>query len=770
MSETNMRDSSAALVWLVGEDPGHLPLSRTTSETYELLPFADAEMVLDSLELTFPPDLIVVDEGAVRRSGLELQSYVRSLRSSVSDRPLLVLTDSHAFADATASIRAGASDVLSKPCSPFELVARIEAALEAHRLKRRAERAEEFLQAVVEGSGDAQVLLDGNGRVLFLNSRAADLLRAPRSQLVGRMLSDLMPELGTEILRTATRGETQTAGSVQVSGQTCIAAIRLLRDSAAPSFLLTLREPSQREMLEHALQESEARFRGFAECLPQLVWTARANGAWDFVTQSWNTYTGRSADDHIAEGWLQSVHREDRQAVLGTWFLAIETRSIFEQEFRILARDGTTRWFQARAVPMVGSDGEVIRWLGTCTDIDAQKRAEASLREADRRKTEFLGLLAHELRNPLAAVRTASELLGTDGTTVAENDKMVGVIQRQVGHMVRMIDDLLDVARINRGRITIRKEPLDLSELIRSTAEDRRKIFEGAGKTLELVLPQVSLHTQADSTRLAQAFGNLLHNAFKFTRPGDTVRVELTGSPETGHARLVIRDTGLGIAPELLERIFEPFAQAEASLARPLGGLGLGLTLVRMLISAHGGRIEAQSEGDGKGAEFIIELPLEQPAERRSVVPRPPSVARKRRLLIVEDNADAGESLAILLRLRGHQVSLATDGAEGLDRAREDRPEVIICDIGLPGSLDGYQVARAIRSEAELASTYLVALTGYGQAHDKLRAREAGFDLHLTKPVDPRALCELLLTLPGSMPSPDEQVDSSSDIVERARL
>jgi CheY-like chemotaxis protein len=311
------------------------------------------------------------------------------------------------------------------------------------------------------------------------------------------------------------------------------------------------------------------------------------------------------------------------------------------------------------------------------------------------------------------------------------------------------VDDLLDIGRISRGKILLRRERLDLVEAARATVEDQRPDLEEAGLGLDLDLPGSPIWIDGDPTRISQTFGNVLHNAGKFTDAGGRIAVSLRQEPDRGAAVLAIRDTGIGMEPELLARIFEPFSQADGSLDRSRGGLGLGLALVKALVELHGGSVEAGSPGPGLGTEVALRLPLAVPAEEGSVAdPTPPAAAdgtqRSRRCLVIEDNVDAAESLGLLLRLTGHESEVAFDAEEGLEKARRLRPEVVLCDIGLPGRMDGYAVARAFRADPELRPTFLIALTGYGQEEDRRRALDAGFDTHLTKPADLDVLRRLL--------------------------
>lgn len=389
------------------------------------------------------------------------------------------------------------------------------------------------------------------------------------------------------------------------------------------------------------------------------------------------------------------------------------------------------------------------------SEIADRRRLEQALREralalaeASRQKDEFLAMLSHELRNPLAPIRNAVRLLQLTAPPDPNLDRIRAIIDRQVTHLSRLVDDLLDITRITRGKIVLRRERVDLVRLVRAAVEDQRSTFEATGLGLELALPPTPLWAHGDATRISQVIGNLLHNARKFTDAGGHARVTLAADTDGKTALLAVRDTGIGIESEMLPRVFDPFSQADRSLDRSRGGLGVGLALVRWLVEAHGGEVLALSEGIGRGTEFHVTLPLEA---QTTAVPEighvEPPVTRSRRILIIEDHVDAAVSMEVLLNLDGHQVELAHAGPSGVEAARKFRPEVVLCDIGLPGGMDGYAVARAVRADPQLASAYLIALTGYGREEDQRRALEAGFDLHLTKPVDPARLQQVVAAI-----------------------
>jgi signal transduction histidine kinase/ActR/RegA family two-component response regulator len=374
-------------------------------------------------------------------------------------------------------------------------------------------------------------------------------------------------------------------------------------------------------------------------------------------------------------------------------------------------------------------------------------RLYREIREADRRKGEFLAMLGHELRNPLAPILNALHVMRLPSLDREGLEQARAIAERQVKHLARLVDDLLDVSRIDRGKIELRKGRVDLREAVSRAIDTTRPLIDGRRHSLSVALPDQELPLEADPTRLEQILANLLNNAAKYTEPGGEIALAV----ERGRGDYVIkvRDNGNGIDPDLLPRVFEMFTQADCSLDRSQGGLGIGLTLVRRLVQMHGGRVSAHSEGRGRGSEFVIVLPaLPSAAEdvgEDSGIASPPQAQGTHpcRVLLVDDNVDGTSVLARLLRQSGHQVDVALDGATALQTARDHRPDVVLLDIGLPG-MDGYEVAKRLRAQEGLGEVALVALTGYGQEEDRLRAAEAGFDHHLVKPVDLEVVQEIL--------------------------
>jgi two-component system CheB/CheR fusion protein len=494
---------------------------------------------------------------------------------------------------------------------------------------------------------------------------------------------------------------------------------------------------------------TEERFRLLAETIPSTVWTAAPDGAITYANRRWFEYT-RVESGHSDHSWPElELHPDDRERHASEWGRARREGREFEIEVRRRRRDGVYRWSLTRAVPHKTDAGEVVGWFGVTTDIHDQKEMADHLREADRRKDEFLATLAHELRNPLAAIRGAVEVLRHPERSEGQARGGQDVIERQAKHLTRLIDDLVDVSRITRDELELRRERVELAGIVQAAVESCRSIM-AQDRNLTVSLPPEPLYLEADGIRLTQVLLNLLSNAVKYTQPGGHVR--LCVERDRGEVVVRVSDDGIGIAPDALPHLFRMFYRVDRSLERTRGGLGVGLALARRLIEMHGGRIDATSAGLGAGCEFVVRLPgrLEAPATPEPESPDPVGTRAPAtyRILIADDNADALQGLAQLLTLWGHTVQTALDGAEAVDAARRFKPDVAVIDLGMP-RVNGYDVARQIREQPWGKKVLLVAATGWTMEEDRRRSKEAGFDVHLAKPVEPSTLLELLASTAG---------------------
>ena len=496
---------------------------------------------------------------------------------------------------------------------------------------------------------------------------------------------------------------------------------------------------------EAALRESEAKFRIIANAMPQMVWSTRSDGYHDYYNQQWYDFTGVPEGSTDGKLWNGMFHPDDHDRARALWHHCLATGEIYEIQYRLRHRSGEFRWTLGRALPVRDSSGRITRWMGTCTDIHDQKLAEDELRESNRRKDEFLAMLAHELRNPLAPISTAAQLIKLVGADEKRIHQASDIISRQVSYMTDLVDDLLDVSRVTRGLTELQKEMLDLRAVIHSAIEQVRPLIEARQHELRLRIGEADAYVLGDKTRLVQVIANILNNAAKYTPQGG--EISLTLEVKESNARICISDNGSGIAPSLLPHVFDLFSQGERTPDRAQGGLGLGLALVKSLTTLHDGWAKASSEGVGQGSTFTIGLPLQAQAITE-LVPKAhgdmlPQSAKNLHLMIVDDNIDAAQSLGSLLAAKGHQVIVAGDAKSALKNAHIERIQVFILDIGLP-DMDGYELARRLRAKSETANAVLIALSGYGQAHDRVLSKAAGFDHHFVKPNDTLELTKIL--------------------------
>jgi PAS domain S-box-containing protein/excisionase family DNA binding protein len=506
------------------------------------------------------------------------------------------------------------------------------------------------------------------------------------------------------------------------------------------------RDISEQVRARQEIAESERRFRSIADAMPQIVWTARPDGYIDYYNERWYEYTGFPRGEFGQQSWEPILHPDDVQRCVETYFGCIQTEQPYQIEYRFKDRKaGNYRWFMGRALPIRDGQGNVLRWFGTCTDIDDVKRAEEALKEADRRKNEFLATLAHELRNPLAPIRTGLELMKIANGDAQVLDEARNTMERQTLQLITLVDDLLDVSRITRGKFELRPCRVCMSHVVRSAVEASRPYIDEAGHTLSIDVPPQPVLLYADPNRLAQVLSNLLNNAAKYTPAGG--QVGLSAERQGTDVVFSVRDNGIGIPEDMRERVFEMFTQIHESMEFSHSGLGIGLTLVKSLVEMHAGSVQVHSDGANRGSTFSVRLPIVIEGENEADVPdaehcEPAKKLQRIRVLIVDDNVAAADMLSKVVRLLGHEVRTAHDGREALDVASDFRPDVVLMDLGMP-NMNGYEAARRIRLAGWGGDVLLIALTGWGQDEDKRRTLEAGFDFHLVKPADPSRLKQL---------------------------
>jgi len=633
--------------------------------------------------------------------------------------------------------------------------------------QRQADLRREELQVTLSSIGDAVITTDNAGRVTSLNPVAAALTAWSPDEARGRRLSEvfhIVNEETREVSEDPVRRVLAQRRVVGLAKHTLLISKdgieRPIDDSGAPilgvdgevlGVVLIFRDIGERR----AADKASARLAAIVESSDDAIVSKSLDG----IVNSWNRGAEKIFGYAAAEAVGQHISfiipaelRAEEDLILAK-LRSGESIDHFETVRR--TKGGRSIDVSLTVSPVRDREGRIIGASKIARDITEHKRAADELRktaaelsEANRRQREFLALLSHELRNPLAPMRNVLEILrGTLGEeqTPRQALDMLDMMERQFGHLVRLVDDLLDISRISRGGVALRREPVELSAALRTAIDAARQYCDSRDQDLTVVLPPAPLYLDADPARLAQIVGNLLNNASKFTGRGGRVLLAVEG--QGSQVLIRVQDTGIGIAADQLERIFDMFVQVDVSIEQAQGGLGLGLTLVRNLTELHGGTVEARSPGPGKGSEFVVILPVLDmashgpcPAERPEIAP---VASAKRRFLVVDDNRDAAVSLAQVLERNGHDVHTAYDGQDAVAAAARLQPDVVLLDIGMP-RLNGYEAARRIRQADK--SAVLVAITGWGQNEDRQRSKEAGIDAHLTKPVGYADLMTLVTT------------------------
>jgi PAS domain S-box-containing protein len=508
------------------------------------------------------------------------------------------------------------------------------------------------------------------------------------------------------------------------------------------------RTASERVRSEIAVRLSEAKFRTITDAMPQMVWSTRPDGFHDYYNDQWYRFTGIPYGSTDGDGWNDLFHPDQKLLAWEKWRNSLLTGETYEVEYQLRHHSGQYRWVLGRAQPLRSEDGEIVRWMGTCTDIHAQKQSEDALRRESLRKDEFLAMLAHELRNPLAPISAAAQLIRLPGADAKRIAHAGEIIARQVKHMAALVDDLLDVSRVTRGLVQIEQTSLDLKSVVSGAIEQIQPFIQARHHELLLRITPQGTVVRGDRTRLIQAVSNILNNAVKYTPPNG--RIEIALEVVEGQALIRITDNGIGIASGLLPMVFDLFIQAERTPDRAQGGLGLGLALVKSIADLHGGTVHAESEGADMGSNFTITLPLLDEDSEALTSTASSGLEHNGtglRVLIVDDNRDAGAMLGYMLEAAGHVVQVEEGAASAIRASRESVFEVFILDIGLP-DVDGYELARRLRVDVRTANTTIIAMTGYGQPQDRVLSSAAGFDHHFVKPADHQELLRLLSNLP----------------------
>jgi two-component system CheB/CheR fusion protein len=608
------------------------------------------------------------------------------------------------------------------------------------------------LAAVLDSSNDAVLAYDFEGRIRFWNRGACTIYGHDDDAAKELNIAQLEPpsDRGAAMrVATEARQSVASVGPLHArrltrAGQVLDVSVTVsaLKDEAGlPIAVLS----TERDLSDTLRLEAEVRFRTMGDLVPALLRIEDAHGRAEYMNAAWVAFTGvPSSERLLGTGWHVYVHPDDLRVLVEQERRSRDGQRRLECDLRLRGHDGVYRWTRSTAVARVDPNGGLLGYICLSVDIQERKLAEQALAQEAARKDEFLAMLAHELRNPLAPIGNAVALIEGSGKEDPKLRWATGVIARQVEQMARLVDDLMDVARVATGKIKLEMTLLDLRAVVERARDLAAPAIAAREQRLRLHLPDAPVHVEGDLVRLTQVVSNLLNNASKYSERGGRIGVVVSAEAQT--AVLRVQDNGAGISADMLPRVFDLFSQEDKTLDRAQGGLGIGLALVQRLVTAQGGRVEAHSDGRGRGSEFVVKLPLlslEASAAPAEQAQGPAPLAVPCRVLIVDDNADSAETLAMLLSHAGHRVETAADGPSALASALEIRPDVIVLDIGLPG-MTGYEVAQRLRAEPSMASTFLIALTGYGRPEDAQLAQAAGFDVHLVKPVSPRVLLDLL--------------------------
>lgn len=639
----------------------------------------------------------------------------------------------------------------------------LEAEVSERRKAQHSERARaDELMTTLASIADGVIRTDANRRITFLNPVAEELVGWKTEHAAGRMLSDVFHVIDYDSRQPAENPAVRALreGHV-VSSKNQIILIsrngkeRPIEDSAAPirdisgtviGCVLVIRDISERLRSEAAVRESEGLYRAIGESIDYGVWICDRKGCNTYASESFLRLVGLTQEECSSVGWESVLHPDDAEPTVTAWKECVESNARWDREYRLKGVDGEWHYVLSRGIPVQNELGETTSWVGINLDISRLKQVESELRDADRRKDEFLATLAHELRNPLAPIVNSLQLLDRGGLDQEMAKRTRNIMSRQIHHLVRLVDDLLDVSRVMQGKIELRPEQVDLATVLARAVETAQHLMDAKGHQLEILLPASPITMEADPVRLSQVVSNLLTNAAKYTETKG--QIKLTAKQAGRQAIVTVHDNGIGILPEMLPKIFGLFVQADHSSTKSEGGLGIGLTLVKSLVEMHNGSVQAKSEGLGKGSEFIVRLPVaieegSQPSEIDQEDQPDVISPSGLKLLVVDDNRDSADTLAMVLKYKGHEVRVAYSGTEAIQAVEVYVPDLVLLDLGMPG-MDGFEVSRQLRKTPGLEHTVLAALTGWGQDDHRKKTASAGFDHHLTKPLEPQAL-EILL-------------------------
>ncbi|QLE51637.1 response regulator [Nostoc sp. C057] len=756
-------------------------VKRLLSQQYEVESVADGLAALDSARGRVP-DLVLTD---VMMPGLDGFGLLQELRANPQTKkvPIILLSARAGEEARVEGLEAGADDYLIKPFSARELLARVEAALKMARLREEAmqreqglrieaEVAKAHLETVLAGIQDQFFVLDREWNYTFVNDRVAEVVGIQKEELLDRMIWEVFPDMA--------KSEFYTQVHWAMAEQTVVQfeyfyppwqrwfEKRVYPFGDGVSIFVT--DISDRKQAEKALRESEEQFRNMADNAPFMVWVTDTNNYCTYLSKSWYDFTGQREETSLGFGWLNAVHREDYNEARNIFLEASKRCEAFRMEYRLQRKDGEYRWTIDAANPWFGVDGQFKGYIGSVIDITERKTAEAErdrlleleqaarteAETANRIKDEFLAVLSHELRSPLNPILGWARLLQTREFQPAEIKKAIATIERNAKLQAQLIEDLLDVSRILQGKLNLKMFPVNLVLVIEAGLETVRLAAEAKDIQIQTMLDASLGQVLGDSDRLQQVIWNLLSNAVKFTPEEGKINIQLERIDS--QAQITVSDTGKGISPEFLPHVFEYFRQADGTTTRRFGGLGLGLAIVRHLIELHGGRIWAESLGEGQGAIFRVRLPLikKELTSKQQINIDPLNASSTTeiltgiQILVVDDDDDTREFHTFVLEQAGANVIAVASAKEALQALAESEPDILLSDIGMPET-DGYMLMRQIRALQLKQAKQIpaIALTAYAGEINQQQAIASGFQRHLSKPVEPDELVKAIATLIG---------------------
>ncbi|WP_228039121.1 response regulator, partial [Nostoc sp. LEGE 12450] len=756
-------------------------VKRLLSQQYEVESVADGLAALDSARGRVP-DLVLTD---VMMPGLDGFGLLQELRANPQTKkvPIILLSARAGEEARVEGLEAGADDYLIKPFSARELLARVEAALKMARLREEAmqreqglrieaEVAKAHLETVLAGIQDQFFVLDRDWNYTFVNDRVAEVVGIQKEELLDRMIWEVFPDVA--------KSDFYTQVHRAMAEQTVVrfeyfypAWQRWFENRVYPfgeGVSIFVTEISDRKQAEKALRESEEQFRNMADNAPFMVWVTDTNNYCTYLSKSWYDFTGHNEETSLGFGWLNAVHPEDYDDVRNIFLEASKRCEAFRMEYRLQRKDSEYRWTIDAANPWFGVDGQFKGYIGSVIDITERKTAEAErdrlleleqaarteAETANRIKDEFLAVLSHELRSPLNPILGWARLLQTREFHPAEIKKAIATIERNAKLQAQLIEDLLDVSRILQGKLNLKMFPVNLVLVIEAGLETVRLAAEAKDIQIQTMLDASLGQVLGDSDRLQQVIWNLLSNAVKFTPEEGKINIQLERIDS--QAQITVSDTGKGISPEFLPHVFEYFRQADGTTTRRFGGLGLGLAIVRHLIELHGGRIWAESLGEGQGAIFRVRLPLikKELTSKQQINIDPLNASSTTeiltgiQILVVDDDDDTREFHTFVLEQAGANVIAVASAKEALQALAESEPDILLSDIGMPET-DGYMLMRQIRALQLKQAKQIpaIALTAYAGEINQQQAIASGFQRHLSKPVEPDELVKAIATLIG---------------------